>query len=134
MIFDQNIIVYLMYIAVIAVTIGLFRTRWGLRLRSVGEHPQAADTVGINVARTRFWNVALAGGIVGIGGAWFTLGSVGPFDADMTSGAGYIALAAVIFGGWHPIRLCSRHCCSDSVPTSTARSARPVPWCPTTSC
>ena len=103
-IFDQNIIVYLMYIAVIAVTIGLFRTRWGLRLRSVGEHPQAADTVGINVARTRFWNVALAGGIVGIGGAWFTLGSVGPFDADMTSGAGYIALAAVIFGGWHPIR------------------------------
>jgi ABC-type uncharacterized transport system permease subunit len=103
-IFDQNIIVYLMYIAVVAVTIGLFRTRWGLRLRSVGEHPQAADTVGINVARTRFWNVALAGGIVGIGGAWFTLGSVGPFDADMTSGAGYIALAAVIFGGWHPIR------------------------------
>ena len=103
-IFDQDIIVYLMYIAVIAVTIGLYRTRWGLRLRSVGEHPQAADTVGINVARTRFWNVALAGGIVGIGGAWFTLGYNGPFDANMTSGAGYIALAAVIFGGWHPIR------------------------------
>ena len=103
-VFNQNIIVYLMYVAVAAVTIGLFRTRWGLRLRSVGEHPQAADTVGINVARTRFWNVALAGGIVGLGGAWFTLGNTGPFDANITSGAGYIALAAVIFGGWHPIR------------------------------
>jgi general nucleoside transport system permease protein len=102
--FGQNLIVYLMYIAVILVTIGLYRTRWGLRLRAVGEHPQAADTVGINVARTRFWNVALAGAIVGIGGAWFTLGDVGPFSANITNGAGYIALAAVIFGGWHPIR------------------------------
>lgn len=102
--FGQNVIVYLMYIAVICVTIGLYRTRWGLRLRAVGEHPQAADTVGINVPRTRFWNVALAGAIVGIGGAWFTLGDVGPFGANITNGAGYIALAAVIFGGWHPIR------------------------------
>jgi general nucleoside transport system permease protein len=102
--FGQNVIVYLMYLAVIFVTIGLYRTRWGLRLRSVGEHPQAADTVGINVARTRFWNVALAGAIVGIGGSWFTLGDVGPFGANITNGAGYIALAAVIFGGWHPIR------------------------------
>jgi general nucleoside transport system permease protein len=103
LLFDQNIIVYIMYVAVAGVTIGLFRTRWGLRLRAVGEHPQAADTVGINVARTRFWNVALAGLIVGIGGASFTLGGVA-FGANMTDGAGYIALAAVIFGGWHPIR------------------------------
>lgn len=102
--FGQNVIVYLMYIAVVLVTIGLYRTRWGLRLRAVGEHPQAADTVGINVGRTRLWNVALAGAIVGIGGSWFTLGDVGPFDANITNGAGYIALAAVIFGGWHPIR------------------------------
>ncbi|HEX4443485.1 MAG TPA: ABC transporter permease [Galbitalea sp.] len=101
--FDQNVIVYIMYVAVAAVTIGLFRTRWGLRLRAVGEHPQAADTVGINVARTRFWNVALAGVIVGVGGSSFTLGGV-PFGANMTDGFGYIALAAVIFGGWHPIR------------------------------
>lgn len=101
--FDQNVIVYIMYVAVAAVTIGLFRTRWGLRLRAVGEHPQAADTVGINVGRTRFWNVALAGVIVGIGGASFTLGGVA-FNANMTDGYGYIALAAVIFGGWHPIR------------------------------
>jgi simple sugar transport system permease protein len=102
--FDQSIIVYLMYIAVAAVYIGLFHTRWGLRLRSVGEHPQAADTVGINVAGTRFWNVSLAGAIVGLGGAYFTLGSVGSFNEDMTGGQGYIALAAVIFGRWDPIR------------------------------
>jgi simple sugar transport system permease protein len=103
--FSQTIIVYIMYIAVIAVFIGLFRTRWGLRLRSVGEHPQAADTVGINVGRTRFWNVALAGGVVGLGGAYFTLGSVGPFSQNMTNGLGYIALAAVIFGRWDPVRV-----------------------------
>jgi simple sugar transport system permease protein len=102
--FDQSIIVYLMYIAVAAVYVGLFHTRWGLRLRSVGEHPQAADTVGINVAGTRFWNVSLAGAIVGLGGAYFTLGSVGSFSQDMTGGQGYIALAAVIFGRWDPIR------------------------------
>jgi simple sugar transport system permease protein len=105
LLFSQTIIVYLMYVAVIAVFIGLFRTRWGLRLRSVGEHPLAADTVGINVARTRFWNVALAGGVVGLGGAYFTLGSVGPFSQSMTGGVGYIALAAVIFGRWDPIRV-----------------------------
>jgi len=104
LLFDQNIIVYLMYLAVIGVTVGLFRTRWGLRLRAVGEHPQAADTVGINVGRTRFWNVALAGAIVGLGGAYFTVGNIGGFTANVSSGYGYIALAAVIFGGWHPIR------------------------------
>jgi simple sugar transport system permease protein len=102
--FDQSIVTYLMIIAVIAVWVGLTRTRWGLRLRAVGEHPQAADTVGINVSRTRFWNVALAGAIVGLGGAYFTLGSVGSFSQNITSGAGYIALAAVIFGRWDPIR------------------------------
>ncbi|HEY0374247.1 MAG TPA: ABC transporter permease [Amnibacterium sp.] len=102
--FDQSVITYLMYVAVIAVFVGLYRTRWGLRVRAVGEHPQAADTVGIDVGRTRFWNVALAGAIVGIGGAYFTLGSVGAFSQNMTSGAGYIALAAVIFGGWDPLR------------------------------
>ncbi|WP_345763393.1 ABC transporter permease [Diaminobutyricibacter sp. McL0608] len=102
--FNQTIIIYAMYLAVIAVTIGLYKTKWGLRLRAVGEHPQAADTVGIKVNRTRFWNVALAGGIVGFGGAYFTLGSVGSFGKEMTAGAGFIALAAVIFGRWDPIR------------------------------
>ncbi|PCN49383.1 ABC transporter permease [Curtobacterium sp. 'Ferrero'] len=102
--FEQSIVVYLAYIAVAVVTFCLFKTRWGLRLRSVGEHPQAADTVGINVARTRFWNVSLAGAIAGLGGAYFTLDAVGGFTKDMTAGAGYIALAAVIFGRWDPIR------------------------------
>lgn len=104
MLFNQTIIVYLMYVTVIAVYIGLFHTRWGLRLRAVGEHPQAADTVGINIARTRFWNVSLGGAIAGLGGAFFTLGAVGAFNKEMTAGAGYIALAAVIFGQWDPIR------------------------------
>ncbi|WP_370260436.1 ABC transporter permease [Cryobacterium sp. TMT3-29-2] len=102
--FRQTLIVYIMYVAVALVYYGIFHTRWGLRLRSVGEHPQAADTVGINVARTRFWNVSLAGAIVGLGGAYFTLGSVGAFGKEMTAGAGFIALAAVIFGRWDPIR------------------------------
>lgn len=102
--FRQTIIIYLMYVAVFVVWYCLFHTRWGLRLRSSGEHPQAADTVGINVNRTRFWNVSLAGAIAGLGGAYFTLGSVGGFTKEMTAGAGFIALAAVIFGRWDPIR------------------------------
>ena len=69
---------------------GLYRTRWGLRLRAVGEHPQAADTVGIKVNTSRFWNVSLAGAIAGLGGAYYTLGSVGAFGKEMTAGAGFI--------------------------------------------
>ncbi|WP_431280387.1 ABC transporter permease [Leifsonia poae] len=102
--FQQSIIEYLMYIAIFVVWFGLFRTRWGLRLRSVGEHPEAADTVGINVNSTRFWNVSLAGAVAGLGGAYFTLGSVGAFSKEMTAGQGFIALAAVIFGRWDPIK------------------------------
>ncbi|QHC63601.1 nucleoside ABC transporter membrane protein [Rathayibacter sp. PhB93] len=102
--FNQTIIVYLMYFAIFAVWWGLFKTKWGLRLRAVGEHPQAADTVGINVARTRFWNVSLAGAIAGMGGAYYTLDAVGAFGKEMTAGAGFIALAAVIFGRWDPIK------------------------------
>lgn len=102
--FNQTFIVYLMFVTVAIVAWGLYRTRWGLRLRAVGEHPQAADTVGIKVAATRFWNVSLAGAIAGIGGAFFTLVSVPEFGKDMTAGLGFIALAAVIFGRWDPIR------------------------------
>lgn len=102
--FNQTIIVYVMYVAVFGVWFGLFHTKWGLRLRAVGEHPQAADTVGIDVNRTRFWNVALAGVVAGAGGAYFTLDSVSHFGKDMTAGLGFIALAAVIFGRWNPIR------------------------------
>ena len=102
--FRQTLVVYLMYVAVALVFFGLFYTRWGLRLRAVGEHPQAADTVGINVNRTRFWNVALAGSIAGLGGTFFTIGSGIAFNKEMTAGAGFIALAAVIFGQWDPIK------------------------------
>jgi ABC-type uncharacterized transport system permease subunit len=102
--FEQTIIVYIVYVVVALVYFGLFHTKWGLRMRAVGEHPTAADTVGINVTGTRFWNVSLAGAIAGLGGAYFTLGLVGAFGKEMTAGAGFIALAAVIFGRWDPIR------------------------------
>jgi ABC-type uncharacterized transport system permease subunit len=102
--FRQTIIVYLVYIAVAVVAYSMFHTRWGLRLRAVGEHPQAADTVGINVNATRFWNVLLAGAIAGVGGTVFTIGNGIAFNKEMTAGAGFIALAAVIFGQWDPIK------------------------------
>jgi simple sugar transport system permease protein len=101
--FNQRVIVYIMYVAVAVLEVALFRTRWGLRVRAVGEHPQAADTVGIKVNRLRFQNVLLGGLVAGLGGAFFTLGSVGNFSKEMTSGAGFIALAAMIFGRWSPI-------------------------------
>jgi ABC-type uncharacterized transport system permease subunit len=102
--FHQTILVYAMYVAVAAVYFAMFHTRWGLRLRAVGEHPQAADTVGIRVGRTRFLNVLLGGAIAGAGGTVFTVGSGIPFGQEMTNGMGFIALAAVIFGQWHPVK------------------------------
>lgn len=101
--FEQSIIVYLMYGAVALVHVAIFHTRYGLRVRSVGEHPQAADTVGINVYRTRFRQVVLGGAMAGLGGAFFTLGAVGAFGEQMTSGKGFIALAAMIFGRHRPL-------------------------------
>ena len=102
-VFTQTIVVYLMFAAVIIVHVSLFRTRWGLRVRAVGEHPQAADTVGIRVNATRVRNVLLGGFVAGLGGAYFTLGAVGTFSREMTAGNGFIALAAMIFGRWSPI-------------------------------
>ena len=101
--FDNNIFVYLLLGIVIALYVGLFRTRWGLRVRAVGEHPRAADTVGIRVLFTRYRNVVLGGIVAGIGGAYFTLGAVGRFEEGMTAGRGFIGLAAMIFGRWHPV-------------------------------
>ena len=101
--FDHNIFVYAMFLLVGVLTFGLFRTRWGLRARAVGEHPKAADTLGVNVYRMRYLNVLLGGVVAGFGGAYFTLGSVGRFDENMTGGRGFIALAAMIFGRWHPV-------------------------------
>jgi simple sugar transport system permease protein len=101
--FDSTIFLYIMYALIILVQVGLFRTRWGLRVRAVGEHPTAAATVGIRVRATRYRNVILGGLIAGIGGAYLTVGSVGTFSKDMSSGLGYIALAAMIFGRWTPL-------------------------------
>jgi len=101
--FTQSIVVYLMFVIVSGVSFALYKTKWGLRTRAVGEHPTAADTVGIDVNKLRFRNVMIAGLIAGFGGAFFTVGSVGAFGKEMTAGAGFIALAALIFGKWSPM-------------------------------
>ena len=101
--FNHNIFVYLLFALIAAVHFGLFYTRWGLRVRAVGEHPKAADTVGVNVYWVRYSNVILGGMVAGLGGAFFTIGSTGGFEREMTAGRGYIGLAAMIFGGWNPI-------------------------------
>jgi simple sugar transport system permease protein len=100
--FNQTIIVYLMYLIVFVIQFALFKTRWGLRTRAIGELPIAADSVGIDVNRLRYKNVLLAGLVAGIGGSYFTLGAVGSFTKEMTAGAGFIALACLIFGKWTP--------------------------------
>ena len=100
--FDQSIIVYLMYGVIFFINFSLFKTKWGLRTRAVGEHPTAADSVGIKVNRLRFMNVMIAGLVAGLGGAYFTVGGVGSFNKEMTAGKGFIALAALIFGRWTP--------------------------------
>jgi ABC-type uncharacterized transport system permease subunit len=101
--FQQNVFVYGAFIMVMIATYYLFHTRSGLRARAVGEHPAAADTLGIDVYKVRYINVTIAGMVAGFGGAWFTLGSVGRFDEGMTGGRGFIGLAAMIFGRWHPV-------------------------------
>ena len=101
--FNQTILVYLMYAAVIALAFFLFRSRWGLRLRACGEHPRAADTVGINVGRTRTLNTILGSAFAGLGGAFFTIGSGLAFTDNISAGNGYIALVAMILGKWNPV-------------------------------
>jgi len=132
--FDSTLFLYITYILIAAVQVGLFSTAWGLRVRAVGEHPAAADTVGISVRLTRYRNVILAGLVAGIGGAFLTIGSVGSFGKDMSSGKGYIALAAMIFGRWTPLGGSARRCCSAS-PSSCSPSCPPS-TCPSrrTSC
>ena len=102
--FVQRPLTYIAIVSVIVVWWVLYKTKWGLRVRSVGEHPHAADTVGINVIRTKFASVLLGGVFAGLGGAFFTIGSAGAFQTTgVTAGNGFIALAAVIMGRWHPI-------------------------------
>jgi len=100
--FNQTILVYLMYAVVILLNVFVFRSRWGLRMRAVGEHPKAADTVGIKVNRTRVINTIFAGAIAGLGGAFFTVGTGLAFGKEMSAGQGFIALAAMILGKWNP--------------------------------
>jgi general nucleoside transport system permease protein len=100
--FQANILVYATYVLIVVVDVALFRTRWGLRTRAVGEHPKAADTVGIKVLRTRYLNTILGGFVAGLAGAYLTIGAVGAFTKNISSGKGFIALAAVIFGRWSP--------------------------------
>ena len=101
--FDQTIFVYFSFLAVAVTTWGLYRTKWGLRTRAIGEYPKAAGTLGVDVNKLRYRNLLLAGGVAGIGGAWWPIGIVGRFDQNITNGRGFIALAAVIFGRWHPV-------------------------------
>lgn len=101
--FSGNFFVYAMFALIILIHFALFYTRYGLRVRSVGEHPRAAETVGINVQFTRYRNVILGGMVAGVGGAYFTVGSTGGFEREMTAGRGFIGLAAMIFGAWTPI-------------------------------
>jgi general nucleoside transport system permease protein len=101
--FRHSAIVFMMLAAVIVLQFALFQTRWGLRLRSVGEHPKAADTVGIKVLATRYKAVLLGGVAAGIGGAYFTLDATGSFSREMSGGRGFIALAAMLVGRYSPV-------------------------------
>jgi len=101
--FQQNVVVYAAIVLLVVVQLMLFRTRLGLRIRSVGEHPQAADTAGINVYAIRYGAVITSGLVSGLAGAFLAIGISNTFVPNMTDGRGYIALAAVIFGKWTPI-------------------------------
>jgi len=100
--FNHNFYIYAMFTLLFLLQFALFYTKWGLRVRAVGEHPKAADTLGINVIRTRYMCVLLSGMMAGFAGSYLTLGSVGRFDQVMTAGRGFIGLAAMIFGNWTP--------------------------------
>ncbi|MBN1563560.1 MAG: ABC transporter permease [Anaerolineae bacterium] len=100
--FDKDLITYLTLALVFILGWALYNTTWGLRTRSVGENPRAADTLGINVYRVQYTNLFLAGMLAGLGGAFLSLAAVGVFEQNMTNGRGFIALAVMIFGNWRP--------------------------------
>ena len=101
--FQHQPLVYLTVILAVVIHLILFYTPWGLRTRAVGEHPKAADTVGINVYFMRYVNVIIGGTLAGLAGVWLTLEWIDTFTIGMTTGRGFIALAALIFGRWTPL-------------------------------
>lgn len=101
--FDQDLLVYLLFLLIPLITYTLFHTRWGLSLRAVGEYPRAADTAGVSVVRVRYISVILSGCLAGLGGAYLALVHVRFFTEGMSAGKGFIALAALIFGRWYPV-------------------------------
>jgi simple sugar transport system permease protein len=102
LLFNQSPIIYTLFILIIVTRVLMNNTRWGLRVRSVGEHPRAADTLGINVFRTRYMSVLISGAIAGLAGTYMSIGAAGRFNEGMTAGKGFLGLAAMIFGNWQP--------------------------------
>ncbi len=100
--FNQSPVIYVLLVLLVVTHVLLYSTRWGLRVRAVGEHPQAADTLGINVLKTRYVSVLISGAIAGLAGAYMSIGSAGRFNEGMSAGKGFLGLAAMIFGNWKP--------------------------------
>jgi simple sugar transport system permease protein len=100
--FNLSPIIYTLFVLLVVTQILMNKTRWGLRVRSVGEHPKAADTLGINVFRIRYISVLISGAIAGLAGTYISIGAAGRFNEGMTAGKGFLGLAAMIFGNWNP--------------------------------
>lgn len=101
-VFDFSLLIYLIYILAVGASYFLYNTVMGLRMRAVGEYPLAADTVGINVEKVRYFGVIVSGVLAGLGGTYLSIGALNQFTKEMTAGRGFIALAALVFGKWKP--------------------------------
>jgi simple sugar transport system permease protein len=102
LLFNQSPIIYALLVLMVVTYVIMYHTRWGLRIRAVGEHPKAADTLGINVFQIRYTSVLIGGAIAGLAGAYMSIGAAGRFNEGMSAGKGFLGLAAMIFGNWNP--------------------------------